>query len=215
MFTNPEVANKVLTNGIIICQKQVYAEKCKKKPTRCLKCQGWSHMSYACPQTYDTCGTCSNRHRTSACVNPNKLHFVSCNTNTHASWDRSCPSFLHRCDEMDDRLPENLMPYYPTAEPWTHVSQPPKTPAPTLILPQPANLPGTEGWKTVSYHKGMHKQTTLTLQHPAQERIMVNRGPHSQQQTSSATLSNQIELGPATQWGDADANTGQPPPGHT
>jgi hypothetical protein len=31
-FTNPETANKVLTNGLIICQKRVFAEKCKKNP---------------------------------------------------------------------------------------------------------------------------------------------------------------------------------------
>jgi hypothetical protein len=214
-FTNPEVANKVLTNGMIVCQKRVYAEKCKKEPTRCLKCQGWNHMSYACPQTYDTCGTCGNRHRTSACTNSNRLHCISCSTDTHASWDRSCPSFTRRCDEMDDRLPENLMPYYPTAEPWTHVSQPPRTPAPTLILPRSSAPPGAEGWKTVSHRKGTHKQTTLTFQPPAQERTAADQGPPlTQQQLSPATMPNRIEIGPATRWGDADANTGQPLPSH-
>ena len=32
-FKRPEVAHMVLTNGLIVCQKQVYAEKCKKEPT--------------------------------------------------------------------------------------------------------------------------------------------------------------------------------------
>ena len=43
-----DTANKMLTNGLIVCQKHVYAEKCKKEPTRCLKCQGWGHLSYDC-----------------------------------------------------------------------------------------------------------------------------------------------------------------------
>ena len=81
-------------------------EKCKKEPTRCLKCQGWGHLSYACPQLYDTCGTCGDRHRTSACTNMNRLHCTSCKTHTHASWDRMCPSFMRRCEEMDRQLPE-------------------------------------------------------------------------------------------------------------
>jgi hypothetical protein len=62
-FTSLEVTNRVLTNGLIVCQKRVYAEKCKKEPTRCLKCQGWSHLSYTCPQVYDTCGMCGGRHK--------------------------------------------------------------------------------------------------------------------------------------------------------
>ncbi len=36
--SKPETANKILTDGLIICQKRVYAEKCKKEPTWCLKC---------------------------------------------------------------------------------------------------------------------------------------------------------------------------------
>jgi hypothetical protein len=72
-FTSPEVANKILTDGLIICHKRVYAEKCKKEPTRCLKCQGWNHLSYTCPQQYDTCGMCGDRHRTTACDQPGRL----------------------------------------------------------------------------------------------------------------------------------------------
>ena len=83
-FNSLEVANRVLTDGLIACQKQLYAEKCKKEPTQCLKCQGWGHLSYACPQLYDTCG---DWHRTSACTNMNRLHCASCKTHTHTSWD--------------------------------------------------------------------------------------------------------------------------------
>ena len=37
-----DTANKILTNSLVICQKCIYAEKCKKEPTCCLKCQEWA-----------------------------------------------------------------------------------------------------------------------------------------------------------------------------
>ena len=49
-----KVTNKILTNGLLVCQKRVSAEKCKKEPTHCLKCQGWDHLSYNCMQDFDT-----------------------------------------------------------------------------------------------------------------------------------------------------------------
>jgi hypothetical protein len=212
-FTSPEVANRVLTNGLIVCQKRVYAEKCKKEPTRCLKCQGWSHLSYTCPQAYDTCGTCGDRHKTSTCTNTTKLHCASCNTSTHASWDRACPSFTRRCEEMDGRLPENLMPYFPTADPWTHVSQPPKISPPMLMLPPPTDPSTVGGWKTVPYRKSANRQTTLPFGPATQGQPETDRRPaNSQQRASPASLPNRIELGPTHRWGDTDSNTGQPPP---
>ena len=171
----------MLTDGLIVCQKWVYAEKCKKEPTRCLKCQGWGHLSYACPQLYDTCGTCGDWHRTSACTNMNRLHCASCKTHTHASWDRMCLSFMCRCEEMDGRLPENLMPYFPTAEPWTHVSQQPKIATPTLTLPPPASLPNTGEWSMITQHSSTCQQATLPFKSAAQGQQGADQGmPASQ-----------------------------------
>ena len=129
VMTRPEDANKILTDGLIVCQKRVYAEKCKKEPTRCLKCHGWGHMSYDCQQPFSVCGTCAGRHRTPECCNRDKPRCTSCHVDGHPSWDRRCPTFLSKCHEMDARLTENQMPYYPTADPWTHVLRPLK-PAP-------------------------------------------------------------------------------------
>ena len=61
-FHSLEAANQVLTQGLFVCQKKVYAEKCKKEPLRCLKCQGWGHMARDCPALRDTCGTCAQHH---------------------------------------------------------------------------------------------------------------------------------------------------------
>ena len=130
-MTRPEVANKILTDGLIVCQKCVYAEKCKKEPTQCLKCHGWGHMSYDCQQPFSVCGTCVGRHHTLECCNRDKPRCTLCHVDGHPSWDRHCPTFLSKCHKMDVRLTENQMPYYPTADPWTHILRPLK-PAPPI-----------------------------------------------------------------------------------
>src|SRR6266481_3540623 len=90
VISNPAAANKVLMDGLLVCQKHIYAEKCKKEPMRCLKCHGWGHLSYDCMQQYDTCGTCAGRHCTPDCKDSRWPRCVSCQTVGHPSWDRQC-----------------------------------------------------------------------------------------------------------------------------
>ena len=131
VMTCPEDANKILTDILIVRQKCVYTEKCKKEPTRCLKCHRWGHMSYDCQQPFSVCGMCVGRHHTSECSNCDKPWCTSCHMDGHPSWGQCCPTFLSKCHEMDARLTENQMPYYPTANPWTHILRPLK-PAPPI-----------------------------------------------------------------------------------
>ena len=131
-----EVANKILTNGLLVCQKRVYAEKCKKEPTCCLKCQGWDHLSYSCMQAFNTCGMCMGHHKTASCSPGAQLRCVSCRMEGHASWSRFCPTFNCKCNELNGRLTENAMPHFPTDEPWTHIIKPLK---PMLYPPPPAS----------------------------------------------------------------------------
>ena len=146
VMTKPADANVILTNGLVICQKRVYAEKCKKEPTRCLKCHGWGHMSYDCQQPFSVCGTCAGHHCTSDCTNHDKPSCVLCKADGHASWDRHCPIFLDKCCKMDARMTENQMPYYPTGDPWTHILRLLKTaPIPGPAQPQPRIQPGATG----------------------------------------------------------------------
>ena len=132
-----EDTNKILTDSLIICQKRVYAEKCKKEPTHCLKCHGWGHMSYDCQQPYSVCGTCAGRHWTPECNNQGRPHCTSCHVDGHPSWDQRCSVFLSKCHNMDMRLTENQMPYYPTADPWTHALHLPKL---VPIAPEPSQM---------------------------------------------------------------------------
>ena len=133
-FLSPEAANQVLTQGLFVCQKKVYAEKCKKEPLRCLKCHGWGHMACDCLAQHDTCGTCVQRHRMDTCMNIAHPHCISCGTAGHASWDRSCLVFVRKCSDMNNRLDKNNMPYFPTSEAWTQVREPPKM---VYVMPPP------------------------------------------------------------------------------
>ena len=156
-----EAANQILTNGLLVCQKWVYAEKCKKEPTHCLKCQGWDHLSYDCRLAHNTCRTCAGRHRTSSCSSGSRLRCVSCEMEGQASWSGFCPVFIWKCDEMNGRLTENAMPYFPTDEPWTHATKPPK---PTYYLPpQPLPPPPTthRSGHPSDAPRGYYQQSTL------------------------------------------------------
>jgi hypothetical protein len=117
-FSNPEAANRAITNGLIICNKKCHVERIKKEPLRCLKCQGWNHMAKDCLEI-NRCSNCAENHRTINCLEPRKKRCVSCKSEEHASWSRGCPAFLKKVDELNARSPDNLLPYYPTADPWT------------------------------------------------------------------------------------------------
>lgn len=182
-LTSADVANKIIRDGIIICGAKVRAERAKQEPIQCLKCRGWEHKADACPAQQDTCGTCGESHRTSACTAKDKLYCVSCHDNTHASWDRLCPEFRRRCVLYDERYPENKMVYFPTDQDWTMSTKPARVPLeerfpahfavnslptaasrrqhrPTVRLP-PRNFPGSN--KSIPMSKG--KQKAVQPQH--------------------------------------------------
>ncbi|KAF8982346.1 hypothetical protein BDQ17DRAFT_1262245, partial [Cyathus striatus] len=77
------------------------------------------HIATICSQTKDTCATCGGEHRTKSCDERGKQWCVSCNSNTHSSWDRDCPSFQTKCANMDKRNLEASLPYYPSEEAYT------------------------------------------------------------------------------------------------
>jgi len=92
-FSSPQSMNNVLANGIYVCEKKLYAGKCKKEPFQCLKCYRWGHMVHNCLKSTDTCGTCMQRHQTDTCTNITCSHCMSCGTAGHASLDWGCPVF--------------------------------------------------------------------------------------------------------------------------
>lgn len=145
-FRSPQPANDTLAFGLFICQKKVYAEKCKREPLRCLKCHGWGHMAANCTAPNDICGTCALPHRTSSCTTDDHLRCVSCKVTGHASWARNCPVFLQKCYELNERVDENNMPYFPTQEAWTQVMEPPR--AAPVLQPRSREAPLARGGMT-------------------------------------------------------------------
>ncbi|KAG1790544.1 uncharacterized protein HD556DRAFT_1213301, partial [Suillus plorans] len=87
-------------------------KKNKREPIRCAKCQRYGHIARDCIQHHDTCANCTEEHRTSECTNKDLTRCVSCKTDNHASWARTCPELERRCTDLDSRDQGNTMPYY-------------------------------------------------------------------------------------------------------
>jgi len=107
-------AHKLTTHGAIICGRRIMIEKCKVDPLRCFNCQDYGHKASECDKP-TACGTCGKGHKTNECNAPMGTTWcVSCNVETHASWDRkTCPTFIKKAEEYDRRNPDNLLPYFP------------------------------------------------------------------------------------------------------
>ena len=117
-FDNVDAANRAITNRLMICNRRCQVERTRREPIRCLKCQGWNHFAKDCIEEKDTCGNCAGPHRTSSCLTSEK-ECVSCKTKEHASWSRTCPTFLRKLAEFNNRNPENSLQYFPTADSWS------------------------------------------------------------------------------------------------
>jgi hypothetical protein len=117
-------ANRMIKDGIYVCNARSFPKKLKYEPKQCMKCRKWGHYAAECRAQSDTCGTCSGQHKTNECKTNNKKYCVSCRTDTHTSWDRNCPEFLRKCDEYSKFHPENNLVYFPTDENWTTTSRP-------------------------------------------------------------------------------------------
>ncbi|KAG0692616.1 hypothetical protein DFH29DRAFT_817331 [Suillus ampliporus] len=125
-FNNPNAANLGIRDGITLNQECLQMKKNKCEPIRCAKCQNYGHIVKECIYHKDTCANCSGEHRTSECNDKNRRCCVSCHSEGHASWDRSCPEFERKCADLDARQLENTMPYFLTDEAWTQMQAPPK-----------------------------------------------------------------------------------------
>ena len=181
-FTNAEVANRAITDGLYICHKKCQVEKSKHEPTRCLKCQGWNHLAKDCIEPYDTCGNCTGQHRTNQCSSQAK-NCISCKTNDHPSWSWQCLTFVKKAHKLNSRSLDNSTIYFPTTDPWTWTTRndsninpngPPHTPtwpklANTNTISIPTNLTMYEPLpctNTPNRHQLQPPQCTMNLNYP-------------------------------------------------
>ncbi|KAG2050493.1 hypothetical protein BDR06DRAFT_866485, partial [Suillus hirtellus] len=117
-ITDIHLANNILRDGICIDNERINIRKDKKEPLCCAKCQKFNHIAKNCSATQDVCGTCGDDHRTSTCHSYCTTHCVNCRSQQHTSWNRNCPEFIKCCKDIDDKYPENRMPYFPTEHIW-------------------------------------------------------------------------------------------------
>jgi len=127
-LSSVDSANRLIRDGMNICNARVRPTKQKREPVQCMKCRKWGHYVCECPADTDTCGTCGEPHRTNTCPNKEKIFCVSCGDKSHTSWDRTCPEFSRRCAIQDERNPENAMPFFPTEHDWTLTARPYRIP---------------------------------------------------------------------------------------
>ena len=112
-------ANKILSSGAYIAGKRAIPKKPKREPIRCLFCQKFGHERRACRSEQLRCGRCAQPHETKTCTAQRQdLRCANCQ-GPHASFDRICQSFHEKCQQMDNRRPENNLAFYPTGEDWT------------------------------------------------------------------------------------------------
>ena len=128
MFTSVDTANKLIRDGVNVCESHTRPSKQKIEPIQCMKCRQWGHFADKCSESEDTCGMCSRKHCTSACTSSDKLYCMTCAEPTHASWDRICPEFTRWCELINELNPVNNMPFFPAGEDWTLSFRPPRIP---------------------------------------------------------------------------------------
>ncbi|OJA14337.1 hypothetical protein AZE42_13669, partial [Rhizopogon vesiculosus] len=128
-IADAQTANDILKEGICIDKQRIAVRKDKREPIHCARCQRFGHIARNCSAARDACGTCGNQHRTADCTASYRSEYcLNCKSQHHMSWSRECPEFKRQCTLLDDKFPENRMPYFPTEEAWTQVTQLPKPP---------------------------------------------------------------------------------------
>lgn len=132
-----ESANVILKQGAYVFDKRVEPRRPHKEPIRCLRCHKFGHERRNCSYQIAYCGKCTRAHETDDCSEPpTEYKCINC-LGPHPSYSRECPKFWEKCQQMDQRCPENGLAFYPTDEPWTWItldhaasSQPPPPPPP-------------------------------------------------------------------------------------
>jgi hypothetical protein len=122
---------------------------------------------------------------------------VGCKSRGHSSKDPLCLTYQRKVDEINSKYPENLMPYYPTHEPWTHALLPPQT-QPYYAPPPNSRTDATNPTNLCQSTINRHFPTGPTNTNQGAARIYQgNPTRHPPQQTSSpATTSNAIPMPP-------------------
>ncbi|KAG2747165.1 hypothetical protein P692DRAFT_201791369 [Suillus brevipes Sb2] len=167
-------ANNLLRDGICIENERFVVRKDKKEPIRCAKCQSYGHIARNCSAPADLCGTCAGQHSTLHCNAYRTTRCVNSRTDNHTSWSRKCPEFIRRCELLNEKFPENRMPYFPTEAAWTHAispSRPHKLPSHNRASTPPRSQQAGPSQRL--------QQTTISFPHPPPSSPSILPTPHT------------------------------------
>lgn len=136
-----ESANTILKQGAYVFTKRVVPKRPHKEPIRCLRCHKFGHERRDCKYENTYCGKCSKLHETEDCSAPRSEYICINCFGPHPSYDRDCPKFWEKCQQMDQCCPENGLAFYPTEEQWTWITLDNAAAARALPPPPPPTAP--------------------------------------------------------------------------
>ena len=122
-FSNKEVTNKTICNGLYIEGKHATNQKTITTPRRCLKCQHFGHYASECKAMTDTCALCTLNHHTNLCPTPDSppkcANCMGESATKHGSADKDCPFLLSETHKLHQRNPKNKYKFFPMDDPST------------------------------------------------------------------------------------------------
>ena len=98
--TNPDIANHLLTGRIQVEDHLVTVCKDIRIPLRCVKCQEYSHTQDACIGV-ERCANCASEFHQSAKCNRPPACVSRGPSSQHPSTSTTCPTFMQKCDVLD------------------------------------------------------------------------------------------------------------------
>jgi hypothetical protein len=109
----PEGANHFLKERIRVHGELVNVRMDLRVPTRCNQCQEYGHIRANCVNL-ERCANCASiEHTIENCLIGNKQSCMSCREGSdHSSASPACPTYKSKCDDINARFPENLLPYF-------------------------------------------------------------------------------------------------------
>jgi hypothetical protein len=120
-FREPNITNRAIRDGLLITGKRIHIQLLEMEPMRCLNCQDTTtgHLAADC-RNPAACANCGHTHRTAECKvrnNPSQYRCIPCKSAVQLSWDRNCPTFCHRLNNM--KTTKNDYKYIVMEEEWT------------------------------------------------------------------------------------------------
>ena len=179
--SSPDSANRLLTSRIQVDNHLVDVCKDIHILIRCVKCQEYGHIQDSCI-SIERCANCTSEfHKTDTCDRSPSC--VSCGPDSqHPSISPACPTFLNKCNTLDQQFPENAMPYFPSGDSWTCAAAPTNPPLPETPLPPPQQA-NTRQCSLRPSQQSPHRRevSSQCSQHPPQPHQSDNGWPAQQQ----------------------------------